>query len=121
VYSCVLDWRVFASNGAEKMKRFRNSRDGGSKFAPTSPAKNPRSALRARAETLSPSRPKAQQCISIPRWSVEIRTILIDSPAIRNPLQTTENKQQRPFLIDSILPKMGPDETANNSLRPKVT
>ena len=89
------------------MNNFQNWHDAGGKIAVASPAKNRPGAFHHGAEMRPPSRQKHNNPQVSGRWSVEIRTILIYSPAIKNTLQTTENKQQSPFLICSVFAKYG--------------
>jgi hypothetical protein len=102
------------------MKNFRDWRDGDGEMAVASPAKNLLRALRDCAEMLPASRQATQQCVVSNRWIVEIRTILIDSPAIRNTLQTTENKQKHPFLIDSDFAKSEARQNSDQLASPQA-
>jgi hypothetical protein len=80
----------------KKMKMFQNSREVASS-GPTSPAKYPPAAIRCRAGSLPPSRQETSKCVSFQPLASKTTDVSDRRLAIKNTLQLTENKQQRPI------------------------
>jgi hypothetical protein len=90
------------------MKKLQKPR--AASLAPPLPTKYPPTVLGPRAGIPPPQRHQTQQRVKFRTLHVQIRTIVIVAAAIRNTLQTTENKQQHSFLSDSKFANFGPQQ-----------